>query len=161
MALNNAIDTNASYLSEAQSRHFEKWGNLGVSTGTPEMEADPATFEGQITKFKNWINLRLTWLDANIPGDANSCNLGTNTAFSKRNYSLYPNPVSDKLYFSSPTFLPESIEMFDASGKSIYKTTKFTSDTTINVASMANGIYYCKMLDGNAQNHIQKIVIMH
>lgn len=160
-ALNNAIDANASYLSEAQTRHFEKWGNLGVSTGTPEMEVDPATFEGQITKFKNWINLRLAWLDANIPGDANSCNLGTNASFSDGNYLLYPNPVSDKLYFSNPTFLPESIEIFDASGKSIYKTTEFKSDTTINVASMANGIYYCKMLDGNAQNHIQKIVIMH
>lgn len=160
-ALNNAIDANASYLSEAQTRHFEKWGNLGVNTGTPEIESDPATFEGQITKFKNWINLRLAWLDANIPGDANNCNLGTNTSFLKENYSLYPNPVSDKLYFSSHTFLPESIEIFDASGKSIYKTNVLKSDSTINVASMANGIYYCKMLDGNAQTYIQKIVIMH
>ena len=160
-AMNNAIDANASYLSEAQNRHFEKWGNLGVSTGTPEIEADPATFEGQITKFKNWINLRLDWLDANIPGDANSCNLSTNTTFSKGNYLFYPNPVKDKLYFSSHPFLPESIEIFDASGKLIYKITEFKSDTTINVTSIANGIYYCKMLRGNAQTYIQKIVIIH
>jgi hypothetical protein len=120
-----------------------------------------AAFEGQITKFKNWINLRLDWLDANIPGDANSCNLSTNTTFSKGNYLFYPNPVKDKLYFSSHPFLPESIEIFDASGKLIYKITEFKSDTTINVTSIANGIYYCKMLRGNAQTYIQKIVIIH
>ncbi|MGK4568904.1 CotH kinase family protein [Flavobacterium sp. 3HN19-14] len=43
-ALNNYIDATASKLNEAQARHFEKWGNLGLNTGTPEIEQDPEYF---------------------------------------------------------------------------------------------------------------------
>ncbi|WP_309641329.1 CotH kinase family protein [Flavobacterium sp.] len=160
-ALNNDIDTYANYLSEAQSRHFEKWGNLGVNTGAPEIEADPATFEDQITKFKNWITLRLVWLDANIPGVANNCNLSVNPVRQEENFILYPNPANEHLHFQNHTNLPESIEIFDASGKSIYRTNLITSDISINVARFANGIYYCKIYQSNVQMSVQKIVIMH
>jgi subtilisin-like proprotein convertase family protein len=67
-ALNAYIDSNAAFLQQAQARQFERWGNLGINTGTPELENDPTTFEGQIVKFKNWITTRMNWLDNNLPG---------------------------------------------------------------------------------------------
>ena len=65
---NHYIDSICTLVSEAQVRHFQKWPILGKNVGTPEVDEQPKTFEGEITKFKNWITTRLTWLDANMPG---------------------------------------------------------------------------------------------
>jgi hypothetical protein len=54
---------------EAQQRHYVRWPILGEYTGTAEVEyPPPATFEGEVDKFKNWISVRLAWLDTNMPG---------------------------------------------------------------------------------------------
>jgi spore coat protein CotH len=67
-SLNHYIDSIHTLVNEAQVRHYQRWPILGINVGTPEVDAQPATFDGEITKFKNWILTRLTWLDANMPG---------------------------------------------------------------------------------------------
>ena len=162
-SITNFIDTNAAYLNEAQSRHFEKWGNLGVNSGTPEIEADPATFEEQITKFKNWITTRIAWLDSNIPGNGSNCNLSNNQSTQKKDLILFPNPVNNTLYLTGNTNdnVPKSIEIFDTSGKSITKINSITSTISINMERFANGIYCCKIYQDDIEISIRKIVVMH
>jgi len=159
--LNNYIDASALYLNSAQQRHFEKWGNLGINSGTPEIGSDPATFAGQITKFKNWIALRLAWLDANIPGSSATCNLAVATSI-KNQILLYPNPAKDRLFINfNDNELPESIELFDVSGKPMMKVTLITKTTVLDISTLSNGIYICRITGKDVSKQSQKISILH
>ncbi|MEI8203110.1 MAG: T9SS type A sorting domain-containing protein, partial [Bacteroidota bacterium] len=81
-AINAYIDTTVSLLSEAQVRHFTKWPILGVYTW-PNPSPIPTSFAGEISALKAWIQARLSWMDANMPGFNNipTVNLGHDTAF--------------------------------------------------------------------------------
>lgn len=155
-ALNTYIDETAVYLNAAQQRHFERWENLGVSTGTPEVDADPDTFAGQVARFKNWIALRVAWLDANIPGTAVNCNLGVSQN-DKAELKLYPNPAEDFIVISGIT--NASVEIIDITGKLVLRS-EVQDGQRLNISAFANGIYNCRISDGNTVK-VQKIVILH
>jgi len=65
---NHYIDSVSTLVSESQVRHYQKWPILGKNVGTPEVDEQPQTYEGEIEKFKNWISIRIHWLDSNMPG---------------------------------------------------------------------------------------------
>lgn len=159
-ALNAAIDSRANYLDQAQARHFEKWGNLGVNTGAPELDSDPTTFAGQITKFKNWIAVRIAWLDNNIPGNPDSCNLSTNFP-SHRDFEIYPNPAQDQLHLINKTTTSFTIEIFDVSGKLVLKTAGHAAHQTLNVSQLDSGVYFCKVSHDNKNSTVLKLAILH
>lgn len=160
--IDNYIDNTASYLNAAQQRHFDKWGNLGINTGTPEVDADPATFSGQVNKFKNWIHLRLDWLDTNIPGNPANCSLVTTTNSAGNGFNLYPNPASEQLFvkINNDKALVE-IEITDCYGKSILKSSTGSSTVALDVSTLADGIYLCKVTQGQTNIEIHKIAIIH
>jgi len=63
----NYIDSVATVLDGAQKRHYGKWRILGQNVGTPETDSQPNTYAGEIDKFKQWISIRLSWLDSHMP----------------------------------------------------------------------------------------------
>jgi len=67
-SLNKMIDSVANLVGEAQVRHFEKFNTLGYNNRAPEIDAIPTTFAGEVHKLKNWIAMRIDWLDANMVG---------------------------------------------------------------------------------------------
>ena len=158
-SLMNYIDQTTTFLNDAQGRHYQKWEHLGQDTGTPEIENDPATFAGQVQKFKDWLTLRLSWLDANIPINTGTCGLSNvnNGAFGSRIF-IFPNPSNTILNIDSNNIKISKIEIIDALGKVILS----QNDTlNINVSGIANGIYICKIygFDNNSKNI--KIIIQH
>ena len=156
-ALNSYIDNTALYLNEAQERHFTKWENLGINTGAPEVETDPNTFSEQITKFKNWITTRIAWLDVNIPGNSTNCILGLNKK--NINFNLYPNPVKNQLHFyNNSKIIIDAISIFDITGNRVFES-KFNEN--IDLSSLSNGIYFCKMTYKNEILQTDKIVVLH
>ena len=66
--INNYVDSIALLVSAAQERHFQKWPILGLATAAPEVEPLPDSYAGEVAFFKEWINLRINWLDENLPG---------------------------------------------------------------------------------------------
>ena len=72
------IDSLSSMLSEPQNRHYTRWPILGINVGTPEVGIQPTSYSGGIIKFKNWINERLIWLDANMPGNCPNVSVSEN-----------------------------------------------------------------------------------
>lgn len=139
--INNYIDETAGYLNEAQARHFDKWGNLGVNTGSPEVEADAPTFPLQLVRFKNWIALRLAWLDANIPGDSMGCDLGTDET-SRTDMKLYPNPTAGLAYISGGQTIGKA-SLVLLNGMEI--PLKITGDV-IDISDYPAGIYFLKII---------------
>jgi len=162
-ALNTYIDQTAVYLNDAQSRHFTKWGNLGIPTGAPEVDADPTTFTGQITKFKNWISTRIAWLDQNIPGTATNCTLNTTTN-EIVSLLIYPNPANSATTISTSN--QEKIrflQIFDATGKIVFENhnTAASSDFQVSTASFSNGIYIVKIETESETVVTKKLIVLH
>ena len=59
------IDRTAVYLSEAQTRNFQKWRVLGRRIfGNPY--PGPPSYEQEVDQLKMWLQARLKWMDANI-----------------------------------------------------------------------------------------------
>jgi hypothetical protein len=60
------IDSVVNHVGDAQERHFELWpideGYIAPEPGPPSQ-----SYEEEIAKLKEWIRLRLNWLDENIP----------------------------------------------------------------------------------------------
>ncbi len=158
-ALEAFIDSASANLEEAQVRHFERWGNLGVNTGTPEIENDPTTFEGQIQKFKQWIAVRLAWLGDNMPGSSANCDLLTVASNDAKSFRIAPNPASDNIFILSNDGLPiTEVAFYDFTGKLALKS-RLNSDHSVDVSQLAKGFYICKVAGKNAINSM-KVAIM-
>ena len=111
------IDSLSSMVSEPQNRHYTRWPILGINVGTPEVGNQPTSYSGEIIKFKSWINERLLWLDANMPGNCPNVSVSEN----KKTYVVtYPNPSSDIVNIYSETLL-KNIKLFDNVGRLIFK----------------------------------------
>ena len=111
------IDSLSSMVSEPQNRHYTRWPILGINVGTPEVGNQPTSYSGEIIKFKSWINERLIWLDANMPGNCPNVSVSEN----KKTYVVtYPNPSSDIVNIYSETLL-KNIKLFDNVGRLTFK----------------------------------------
>lgn len=145
--LNNYVDSLATYIDEAQGRHFEAWPILGIYTW-PNPSPIPADYPGEIAAIKTWITNRITWLDTNIPGN---CNIGINeTVLNENNFKVFPNPFSQS--FTLTFYLPHeqnlNIELCDVTGRIIQRLerTNFLEGenaVTLDLGSGAlkNGLY--------------------
>lgn len=146
----NLIDTMAMLLDESKDRHFTRWPVLGtVLWANPQPVAND--YAGEISNMKTWIQQRLIWLDANMPG---SC---TGLAIDDSNNDLqqigaYPNPFTNKLNVNFYVAKPGDviIEITDIAGRIIYNHNATYTATgkqilVINNFSFGSGIYILKV----------------
>jgi hypothetical protein len=141
--LNHYIDSVQSLVNEAQKRHYTKWPILGEYVGAPEVDPPAATFEGEIEKFRNWIALRLEWLDANIP-DANTTDIGLAES-DEIKLRLFPNPVSDILYIESNESIMK-IEILNSSGVLVgMQEGNNAYSIPVNIKNKQPGLYIAKI----------------
>jgi len=123
-AINHYIDSIHTLVNEAQVRHYQRWPILGIDVGTPEVDPQPTTFDGEITKFKNWISTRLTWLDANMPGKA-SQGTGVQGRVETPNFFVlsqnYPNPFNPTtvINYQVPVAGHVSVKVYDLLGREV------------------------------------------
>ncbi len=145
--LNNYVDSLATYLNEAQARHFTAWPILGAYTW-PNPSPLPADYLGEITAIKTWISNRILWMDANLPG---ICNVGINeNVLTENNFTVYPNPFSNSFHLQFYLLHSENfkIEITDILGK-VVKTivqkefVEGENNLEINISEgeMSKGIY--------------------
>lgn len=145
--LNNFVDSVATYLYEAQARHFTAWPILGVYTW-PNPSPLPTSYPGEISALKSWINNRIAWLDANMPGIC-TAGVGEN-GLNSNNVLAYPNPFSSEIqldiYLSQAENL--QIEVYSSLGSKILELPKKEYMQGVQHldlgldASLPNGIYF-------------------
>ncbi len=152
------IDSAANYLNHAQRRHYERWGHLGENTGSPELEPAPETFEGELDKLKDWISLRISWLDANMPGHIIP-ELPDNVESFIAEYRIFPNPASDILYIESDQIIKQ-ITIVNISGVVVYQTGSLnTFSHEMYVSDLTPGIYLLKIDSEAGKSKLKKIII--
>lgn len=154
-AIENTIDSVATLLNEAQVRHFQKWNILGTNTGTPESGIQPSTFNGVIDQFKNWIDTRLTWLDANMIGAILA--LEKNTA-DEVIFRVFPNPVSSTLYIESDREI-SSIEVYNITGITVDEKRGISDfSLSMDVSDLNPGLYIIRIILSNGDIAITRVM---
>jgi len=154
------IDNNASYLWQAQQRHYTRWPILGLNVGTPVIPPIPTTFQGEIDDFKHWILLRISWLDENMPGKC--FNVLSNELFSHKPMLLaFPNPASEFLFIELPEQNNQaSFELYNMTGKKMAAPMTFDGNVfRIEVINLPTGIYSGRVNNGKSEISFVKVVI--
>lgn len=107
------MDSIAAYSSEAQARHYQLWGHMGQATGTPEVNPPAQTYQEEVDNLKDWIRRRILWLDANMFGNPNNCNLTgvASNAAVPTEVNAYPNPFSATISLDIMLAQPEAVEI--------------------------------------------------
>jgi hypothetical protein len=139
--LNSFIDSVKNLANEAQVRHYTKWNILSQSVGAPEVDGQPGTYEGQVAKFKNWIQTRITWLDGNMLGNSTA----SDPIQSDFSYRIFPNPANVAVYIEASSEIQE-IEVFNDSGKSVrHRSGLSVFSAKLDVSNLTPGIYLIRI----------------
>jgi subtilisin-like proprotein convertase family protein len=119
--IHSYCDSMAVYLNESQQRNFTAWPILGIYVW-PNPSPIPTTYQGEIDELKNWYVARFTWMDTNMPGTLNGCNIASvNETSGSQNVNAYPNPFSNTINLS--IYLPQNenvqIEVVNVMGQTV------------------------------------------
>ena len=95
--INAWIDNQRSYIQAGIDRNFVKWQFLGVGIWA-EPSPIPQTYQEEIDYMKGWIANRLTWLDANMPGNCDNDIIGSTEPDQAKliEMNIWPNPMQSE-----------------------------------------------------------------
>lgn len=153
--LNGFIDSVAQVLDESKDRNYLAWPILGTYVWPNPFVGN--TYQQEIVYMKSWINSRLNWMDANIPG---SClNLGLADHSSALYFALFPNPANTQITFAfSSSIGITDLFIYDRLGKLLKQQQFSGSQLTLSVEDFSPGIYFVQWHSGSNQG-VQKFVI--
>ena len=153
--IESVIDSVATLLNEAQSRHYQKWQILGTNPGPPESYFQPTTYSGEVVKLKEWINLRLSWLDDNMIGSAVVVEKPPPESAKCR---VFPNPVTDILFIESDKEI-KSITFYNITGIPVKEFREICDFSANNmVAGLKPGIYFIMITFSDGEFETTRIV---
>jgi len=159
-SLMNWVDSNATYLWQAQQRHYTKWKILGLNVGTPVIPPIPTTFQGEIDGFKTWIQLRLNWLDANMPGQCYNV-LINEPLHQKAQIVAFPNPASDHIFIELPEPNDKAVlQLYSMAGNVLKVPVSFDGNLfTLDVHQLLPGMYYARIIGSKNEINTIKLII--
>jgi hypothetical protein len=160
-ALYEHIDSMAIFLNESQTRNFQRWPIMGTAV-PPNPTPVPPDYAGEITNLKNWIQNRLTWLDANMPG---SCFVGVEENVSSDHLiSSYPNPFTNNinLVYRVPSSTTVKIDLINLLGEVVMPVSSAERaageyQEEVQAEQLGAGIYLVR-LSMNGKVHYHKMV---
>jgi hypothetical protein len=158
------VDSVATYLNEAQGRHYARWGHIANDVGGCHELPIPGTFAGHVTQMKDWLSARMAWLDSNMPGTLGSCVTGiSETKTLQQSIIIFPIPANDLLFIE--TTEPEeiiSITCYDQQGSLVMDLLNLHTKTqSLNVAELSAGLYILKINVANGKQLYSKLTIAH
>lgn len=144
------MDSIALSVQSAQMRHFARWNILGINTGTPEVPPIPTSYTGEISKLKTWIQLRLAWLDRNLPG---RCGATPSAEPPKVPLQLVPNPAApNHTVVQGRAANQTHYALYDVAGRTIRPLARFIDAAgTIDLVGLPNGVYLIRLAESNGK----------
>lgn len=121
-----------------------------MRTGAPELELPANTYDDEVKRLKNWIAIRLNWLDKNMVGSGDNCDALAVEEVDMVKLRLFPNPAQTYLYVEAVQSV-DKVEIFDPMGKkySVFKGKKQYSHK-IDVSYLSPGLYFVRMTLGDS-----------
>ena len=152
----NYIDSMALLFAGVESRNYERWPILGVYVWPNNFIG--ATYEEEIAYMKDWIMVRLAWLDENLPGKC--LPVSTSKEYNEK-IQVQPNPANESIQI----FIQGSEGIYDALvtnmiGEKMISTTINARDE-INTSALPDGTYILTVTDVQLQIHRYKFVVVH
>ncbi|HEY6159948.1 MAG TPA: T9SS type A sorting domain-containing protein, partial [Bacteroidia bacterium] len=137
------------------------WGHIAANVGGCHVPPVPTTFAGHVSDLKNWLRVRIGWLDNNIPGNSNNCTLGLNTPSEARfAFAFFPNPASDHITIEVNGGAGKSwISCYDVAGKRIFGKPAGPGQFGLDVSTLDPGIYIFCLEDGSGKRSFKKLVV--
>lgn len=155
------LDSVRNLVQNAQARHFKKWPILGMSGPAPEVGAIATTYNAEIDTLKNWILLRLNWLDANIPGLCSiASGIAQNNATNVLNY--FPNPSNGTIRFEGllNSSSPMQMEVYNVAGKLIDTKRLQSGVLKFDYQLQQKGVYFFKITNSNGLLQYGKLIVI-
>lgn len=147
------IDSIGTTVQIAQARHFQKWPLLGHTGPDWEIEPIAATYKAELDTLKKWINKRLLWLDANIPGHCITTEL-TEASLSGT-VNTYPVPASSYLIidYSLPSAMNVSVRLYNYLGAEVLSIPPITQSAgqhslKLETNTLSSGVYILRFERG-------------
>ncbi len=143
-----------------QENHYKRWPILGIHTGAPEIEAPAQTYHEEVDRLKEWIRIRLEWMDANLPGSHDNCLTGKkDVSVSPGDLRIFPNPASTHFYVEASAII-QKVELFDIYGrKTLTLNPGRQYSVEINTATLNDGLYVIKVTFPDGRTTIGKVMI--
>lgn len=158
-SLEQKIDSIYNLASDAQKGHFTRWDVLGTRTGAPEIESPAQTYDEEVSRLRNWISKRLTWLDNNMVGSSENCITGNNSLADMPSFTMYPNPASAILHFESNIEIL-NVKIYDYSGRlRIEKASEYSNSVQLNIQQLNAGLYLAKTTFVNGRTETHKLMV--
>lgn len=153
--IKHEIDSMVNRMGTAIDLNFTKWPILGQYVW-PNPSPIPADYAGEIVKLKDWVDMRLAWLDNNWTG---TCASGVGISELKvAQLALWPNPANDVVYITGPE-PGELCIIYDLNGREVYRTA-VSAAHTINLGTLAEGMYQLAVKQ-NDSTKVMKLVVRH
>ena len=159
-AIDAFMDSIYNQVYEAQINHYKRWKILGTGTGAPEVEAPSQTYDQEVEKLRAWIDIRLSWLDDNMPGSADSCVI-VESVKNKDDiiFRMFPNPATSDLFIESDNQLSK-IEVYTLTGKIVHTHHADGSFSIhLNIEHLQPGLYVVRTRTIDGINKSEKLII--
>lgn len=153
--IGNYVDSIGALLVNVKERHYQKWPFLGVATASPELEPIPETYLAELEFLKEWIELRLNWLDDNLPEDCNGIPINVDEEHSIRT-EVFPNPSNGQLTVSA-SFPITGVEVRGLDGR-LLKQWAVASTYSTQIELLEQGVFLCKIMTAEGVA-IERVVI--
>jgi hypothetical protein len=160
--LNFLIDSIVSLTAEARVRHFQRWPVLGQYIW-PNPQPIPATYDGEITSLKLWMDARIQWIDANIsntgacydyPADRNESII----------VSINPNPLlgNGTVIIQSKNDQLLYMQVCDMMGRVMlskqFPLRRGANTMSLNSNYWASGVYFISLQSSSGDKEVRKLL---
>ena len=149
------FDSLTNALTIPAQRNFERWPILGLYIWPNTFIGN--TYAEEVGWLRDWLDRRLTWMDANIE----ECILGTEEQTIENDILIYPNPFSDKLNVQTRgNHGIRSVQIYDLSGRMVFQRLFINRMATVplDIPDIRSGTYILRLEMTNGDQISRRII---